>query len=198
MNSHYPIFLAEVASTCNEALLVDHVLGTLDDPQKRLSILGNQLETYRQTLFRQTQFAEFELKIHEMAESGKALTGEELTKLYLDILKTYYGHDKGVTVIDDLYGIEWAYIPHFYYNFYVFQYSTSLCASAAVADKIMDKDSGMSEKYVKEFLSAGGSDYAIPILKRVGVDMTTTEPYQQAFKKMNDIMDEIEKILAEK
>jgi oligoendopeptidase F len=196
MNSHYPIFLAEVASTCNEALLVDHVLGEIDDPQKRLSILGSQLETFRTTLFRQTQFAEFELKIHELAEKGEALTGEKLTKIYMDILKTYYGHDKGVTVIDDLYGIEWAYIPHFYYNFYVFQYSTSLCASTAISEKILDENSGMRDKYVKEFLSAGGSDYAIPILQNIGVDMTTTEPYELAFKKMNKIMDEIEEILA--
>lgn len=196
MNSHYPIFLAEVASISNEALLVDHVLGKIDDPQKRLSILGSQLETFRTTLFRQTQFAEFEMKIHDMAEAGEALTGEKLTNLYMEILKTYYGHDEGVTVIDDLYGIEWAYIPHFYYNFYVFQYSTSLCAATAVAEKILDEKSGMREKYVKEFLSVGGSDYAIPILKNIGVDMTTTEPYELAFKKMNKIMDEIEEILA--
>ncbi len=196
INSRYPIFLAEVASISNEALLMDYVLGKIKDPQERLSILGNQLETFRTTLFRQTQFAEFELKIHEKAEKGEALTGEDLTKLYLDILKTYYGHEKGVTVIDNLYGIEWAYIPHFYYNFYVFQYSTSLCAATAVAEKILDEGSGMREKYVKEFLSAGGSDYAIPILKNIGVDMTTIEPYELAFAKMNKIMDEIEAILA--
>lgn len=196
INSNYPIFLAEVASTCNEALLIDHVLGQIDDPQKRLSLLGNQLETFRTTLFRQTQFAEFELKIHELAEKGEALTGEKLTRIYLDILKTYYGHEEGVTVIDDLYGIEWAYIPHFYYNFYVFQYSTSLCASTAVSEKILDEKTGMREKFVKEFLSAGGSDYAIPILKNIGVDMTTTEPYALAFTKMNKIMDEIEAILS--
>jgi oligoendopeptidase F len=196
INSNYPIFLAEVASTCNEALLVDYVLGQIDDPQKRLSILGNQLEIFRTTLFRQTQFAEFELKIHELAEKGEALTGKKLTQIYLDILKTYYGHEKGVTVIDDLYGIEWAYIPHFYYNFYVFQYSTSLCASTAVSEKFLDKNSGIHEKYVNEFLSAGGSDYAIPILKNIGVDMTTTEPYEIAFAKMNKIMDEMEAILS--
>ncbi|MEJ2542753.1 MAG: oligoendopeptidase F [Calditrichaceae bacterium] len=196
MNSHYPIFLAEVASISNETLLIDHVLKGLNDSQERLSILGSQLETFRTTLFRQTQFAEFEMKIHDLAEAGEALTGEKLTNLYLDILKTYYGHEQGITVIDDLYGIEWAYIPHFYYNFYVFQYSTSLCAATAVAEKILDEDSGMREKYVKEFLSAGGSDYAIPILKNIGVDMTTTEPYEMAFAKMNKIMDEIEEILA--
>ncbi len=195
INSHYPIFLAEVASITNENLLVHHVLNELDDPEKRLSILGSQLETFRTTLFRQTQFAEFELKIHELAEKGEALTGEKLSQIYLDILKTYYGHDKGVTVIDDLYAVEWAYIPHFYYNFYVFQYATSLCAATAVAEKILDEGKPMSEAYVNKFLSAGGSDYPIPILKRIGVDMTTTEPFDLAIKKMNEIMDEIDKIL---
>ncbi len=196
INAHYPIFLAEVASTCNEALLVNHVLKTIDDPKKRLSILGNQLETFRTTLFRQTQFAEFELKIHELVEKGEALTGDKLSQIYLDILKKYYGHDT-VTKIEDLYGIEWAYIPHFYYNFYVFQYATSLCASTAISEKILQEGKPMAEKYVKEFLSAGSSDYAIPILQKVGVDMTTKVPYQQAFAKMNRIMDEIEKLLQE-
>ncbi len=194
-NSHYPIFLAEVASTTNEALLVDETLKSITDKQQRLAILGNQLEMYRGTLFRQTQFAEFELKIHELAESGKSLTGEELSKIYLDILKTYYGHDKGVMVVDDLYGIEWAYIPHFYYNFYVFQYATSLCATTAIAEQIIKNENDMRQKFVTEFLSAGCSDYAIPILKRLGVDMTTTEAFQPAFKKMNQIMDEMERIL---
>lgn len=198
INAQYPIFLAEVASTTNEALLVNYVLKQIDDPEKRLAILGNQLETFRTTLFRQTQFAEFELKMHEMAEQGKALTGEALSKLYLDILKTYYGHDEGVTVIDDLYGIEWAYIPHFYYNFYVFQYATSLCASTAVSEKILNEGESMRDLYLTNFLSAGGSEYPIPILKSVGVDMTTPEPFNMAMKKMNRIMDEIEKILAER
>jgi len=194
INAHYPIFLAEVASTCNEALLVNHVLQKIDDPKKRLSILGNQLETFRTTLFRQTQFAEFELKVHELVEKGEALTGDKLSQIYLDILKKYYGHDT-VTKIEDLYGIEWAYIPHFYYNFYVFQYATSLCASTAISEKILKEGQPMAEKYVKEFLSAGRSDYPIPILQRVGVDMTTKVPYEEAFKKMNRIMDEIESIL---
>jgi oligoendopeptidase F len=196
-NAQYPIFLAEVASITNEGLLVDHALKEIKDPDKRLSILGNQLETFRTTLFRQTQFAEFELKIHEMAEKGEALTGDVLTKLYLDILKTYYGHDQGVTVIEDLYGIEWAYIPHFYYDFYVFQYATSLCAAAAVSEKILSEGKPMQKKYVQEFLSAGCSDYAIPILKNIGVDMTTSAPFDMAMKKMNRIMDEIEQILVE-
>ena len=136
VNSRYPIFLAEVASTANEALLMDHELKKLSDPEQRLALLGNYLEGFRTTMFRQTQFAEFELKIHEAAEKGEALTGDKFTEIYKEILKRYYGHDEGVTVIDDLYAIEWAYIPHFYYNFYVFQYSTSFMASQALAEKM--------------------------------------------------------------
>ncbi len=196
INAQYPIFLAEVASTCNEALLVDHVLKKVKDPKKRLSILGKQLETFRTTLFRQTQFAEFELKIHEKVEAGESLTGDKLSEIYLNILKKYYG-DSTVTKIEDLYSIEWAYIPHFYYNFYVFQYATSLCASTAISEKILKEGKPMAEKYVKEFLSAGSSDYAIPILQRVGVDMTTKTPFEETFKKMEKIMDEIEAILKE-
>ena len=198
VNSHYPIFLAEVASITNETLLIDYMLKTTKDPQKRLSLLGSQLETFRTTLFRQTQFAEFELKIHELAEKGEALTGEKLSKIYLDILKKYYGADEGVTKIEDLYAIEWAYIPHFYYNFYVFQYATSLCAANAVAEKILTEGPSMRDRYISNFLSAGGSDYPIPILKSVGVDMTTSVPFDMAMEKMNKIIDEIEKILNEK
>ncbi len=195
VNAHYPIFLAEVASITNESILIDYVLKHTSDPQERLSLLGNQLETFRTTLFRQTQFAEFELKIHELAEKGEALTGEKMSQLYLDILKTYYGADKDITKIEDLYAIEWAYIPHFYYNFYVFQYATSLCAATAVSQKILAEGPEMSQKYIHNFLSAGNSDYAIPILKSIGVDMTTAQPFNMAMKKMNQIMDEIESIL---
>ncbi len=198
VNSHYPIFLAEVAAITNEMLLMDYELKRIKDTDKRLSLLGNHLETFRTTLFRQTQFAEFELKIHELAENGEALTGEKLSNIYLDILKTYYGHDKGVTEIDDLYRIEWAYIPHFYYNFYVYSYSTSVCAASAVAEKIQAEGSKMRDKYLTDFLSAGCSEYAVPILKRIGVDMTTSEPFELAIKKMDKVMDEIEKILDKK
>jgi oligoendopeptidase F len=197
VTADYPIFLAEVASTTNEILLADYVLNSLEDKQKKLSILGSQLESFRTTLFRQTMFAEFELKMHEMAENGESLTGDNLSKLYLGLLKTYYGADKGITKIEDLYGIEWAYIPHFYYNFYVFQYATSYCASTAIAEKIL-QDKTMKDKFIKKFLSAGSSEYAIPILKGVGVDMTTSEPFDLAMKKMNSIMDEMEKIIDNK
>jgi len=194
ITSDYPIFLAEVASTVNEALLIDYVLKNIKDPQQRLSILGNFLENYRTTLFRQTQFAEFELKINEAGEKGEALTGDKFSEIYLDILKRYYGHDQGVTVIDSLYGIEWAYIPHFYYNFYVFQYSTSFMAAQALSEKLLSGKDDMVKKYLA-FLSSGGSDYAIPTLKKVGIDMTSDEPFNIAINKMNKIMDEMEKIL---
>lgn len=196
VNADYPIFLAEVASTANEAILMDYMLKKLDDPQERLSLLGSYLENARQTVFRQTQFAEFELKIHELAESGVALTGDKFTEVYMDILKKYYGHDQGITVIDDLYAIEWAYIPHFYYNFYVFQYSTSFLASQVLAEKMLSGEPGMVDKYLA-FLSSGNSDYAIPTLKKVGIDMTTDEPFKISMQKMNRVMDEIEELLEE-
>ena len=192
--SQYPIFLAEVASTVNEALLIDHVLKEIDDPQQRLSLLGDALEGFRGTLFRQTQFSEFELMINSKAESGEALTGDTLTQMYLDIFKRYYGHEQDITIIDDLYGVEWAYIPHFYYNFYVFQYSTSFTAAQAIADKILQGESGIVDKYIL-FLSSGCSEYAIPTLQKVGVDMTGNEPFDLTIKRMNMIMDEIEEII---
>jgi oligoendopeptidase F len=196
VNANYPIFLAEVASTANEALLMDHVLKQIDDPQVRLSILGNYLENARATLFRQTQFAEFELKIHELAEKGESLTGERFSEIYLEILKKYYGHDKGVMVIDDIYSIEWAYIPHFYYNFYVFQYSTSFTASTMLAEQMLSGGEEMIEKYI-DFLSSGSSEYAIPTLKKVGINMETDEPFEVTMAKMNKVMDDIERILDE-
>jgi oligoendopeptidase F len=196
ITADYPIFVAEVASTVNEALLIDYMLKQIKDPEKKLSILGNYLENYRTTLFRQTQFAEFELKIHEAGEAGEALTGDKFTEIYLDILKRYYGHDQGVTVIDSLYGIEWAFIPHFYYNFYVYQYSTSFMAAQALSEKLLNGKDNIVQKYL-EFLSSGGSDYAIPTLKKVGIDMTSDEPFNIALNKMNRIMDEMGKILTE-
>jgi oligoendopeptidase F len=195
-NADYPIFLAEVASTGNEAILIDHMLKTIDDKEEQLALLGNYLDGFKGTLFRQTQFAEFELKIHELTEKGEALTGDKFSEIYLDILKKYYGHEEGVMVIDDQFAIEWAYIPHFYLNFYVFQYSTSFMAAQALAEKMLSGDSGMVDKYL-DFLSSGGSDYAIPTLKKVGIDMTTDEPFTLAMKKMNKVMDDMEKILTD-
>ncbi len=193
----YSIFVAEVASTFNEALLIHKMLGEIKDDDTRLSLLMNYLDGLKGTVFRQTQFAEFELRIHEMAENGEPLTGDVLTKLYGDILKKYYGHEKGVCHIDDLYAVEWAYIPHFYYNFYVYQYSTSFAASTALVEDVLNKKEGATQKYI-EFLSAGGSDYPIDILKKAGVDMTTDEPFKKTMAAMNRTMDEIEGILKKK
>jgi len=193
----YPIFVAEVASTFNEALLIDYMLKKIKDDDVRLSLLMEYLDGLKGTVFRQTQFAEFELRIHEMMENGEALTDETLTELYGNIVRKYYGHDKGVCVVDDLYAYEWAYIPHFYYNFYVYQYSTSFTASTALSEKVLNREKGAVEKYI-EFLSAGGSDYPINLLKNAGVDMTTSEPFAKTMAKMNRVMDEIEKILQKK
>ena len=190
----YPIFVAEVASTFNEALLIDHMLKTIKDDNVRLSLLGNYLEGIKGTVFRQTQFAEFELRIHDLAEKGEALTGDRLNELYREITRKYYGHDKGVCIVDDEIKSEWSYIPHFYYNFYVYQYATAFTASAALSEQVLAGDKAATKRYV-DFLSAGGSDYAIDLLKNAGVDMTTSQPFELTMKKMNRVMDEMEKIL---
>jgi oligoendopeptidase F len=192
--SQYPIFVAEVASTFNEALLIDHLLKTITDDQIRLSLLGNYLEGIKGTVFRQTQFAEFELRIHEMAEKGEPLTGDVLNNLCLEITRKYYGHEQGVCIVDDEVKAEWAFIPHFYYNFYVYQYATSFTASAALSEEVLAGDKEATKRYL-EFLSAGSSDYPINLLKKAGVDMTTSQPFELTMKKMNRVMDEMEKIL---
>ncbi len=191
----YPIFVAEVASTFNEALLIDHMLKSITDDKTKLSLLGSYLENIKGTVFRQTQFAEFELRAHEMAEKGEPLTGEALSKLYADITKKYYGHDKGVCIVDDYVANEWAFVPHFYRNFYVFQYATSFTASAALSEKVLSGDPAATKRYLA-FLSAGGSKYPIDLLKEAGVDMTTDEPLTLTMQKMNRVMDEMERLIA--
>lgn len=193
----YSTFVAEVASTFNEALLINRMLSDIKDDDARLSLLMNYLEGIRQTLFRQAQFAEFELRMHEMAERGQPLTGDALSKVYGDILNRYYGQDKGVCNIDQLYTVEWAYVPHFYYNFYVYQYSTSFTTSTALAEKVLGKEERAVEKYI-EFLSSGGSDYPINLLSKAGVDMITREPFDKTMAAMNRTIDEIEMILQKK
>src|SRR6187397_3264067 len=123
--ANYPIFVAEVASTFNEALLIDYMLKQIKDDNTRLSLLGNYLENAKSTVFRQTQFAEFEVRMHEMAAKGQPITGDALAKLYTDITRRYYGHDQGVCIVDDYVAHEWSFIPHFYNSYYVFQYATS-------------------------------------------------------------------------
>ncbi len=193
--SNYPTFVAEVASTFNEALLIDYMLGQIKDDATRLSLLGNYLENIKGTVFRQTQFAEFELRMHERAQMGLPLTGDALAKLYLDITKKYYGHDQGICIVDDYVANEWSLVPHFYMNFYVFQYATSFTASSALSEKVLAGDEAARKRYLA-FLAAGGSKYPIDLLKDAGVDMTTDEPLDSTVKKMNRVMDEMEELLA--
>lgn len=191
----YATFVAEVASTLNENLLLHHMLGKTQDKATRLFLLGNYLEGLRTTLFRQTLFAEFELKFHEMAEKGEPITGEKMSEVYLGLVRQYYGHDAGVCKVDSLYGIEWAYIQHFYYNFYVYQYATSITASANIAANMRADKTGKARDAYMRMLAAGSSKYPIDLLKDAGVDMTTSKPFQSAMAEMNSIMDEMEKLL---
>jgi len=196
----YKTFVAEVASTLNENLLLHYMLDRTTDRDTRLFLLGSALDNLRTTLFRQTLFAEFEQKFHELEEKGEPLTGEKLTELYLGLLKQYYGDAEGVCKVNDLYGDEWAYIPHFYYNFYVYQYATSITASAQIAASIRREASAQPpgtkarDAYMK-MLQAGSSKFPIDLLKEAGVDMTTSTPFNAAIQEMNGIMDEMEKLL---
>ena len=201
--SDYPIFVAEVASTFNENLLIHYMLDRAKDDPTRLFLLGTLLDGLRTTLFRQTQFAEFELAFHEQAERGEPLTGENLSQLYLKIAREYYGHDKQgkiVCQVDDLLAIEWAYVPHFYYDFYVYQYATSMVASTSLARAVREEARAAGktprrDAYLK-MISSGSSKYAIDLLKEAGVDMTTSAPFDAAIAEMNATMDEMERILA--
>jgi len=190
----YSVFVAEVASTLNEILLKEKMLQTIDDKNIRLSLLMEYLDGIKGTVFRQSQFAEFELMIHEKVENGKSLSGESLTGMYEDILKKYYGHEKSICVIEQPVPVEWAYVPHFYYNFYVYQYATSFTASTALAEKIINGEEGSVGRYLN-FLKAGGSDYPINLLKKAGVDMSSSEPFDLTMEAMNRTMDEIEEMV---
>ncbi len=192
--SRYSIFVAEVASTLNEALLLDHMLRAVRTAETRLSLLGNYLDGARGTVFRQVQFAEFELRIHEMAEKGEALTGDLLSSVYDSIAREYYGHDAGICIVDDPIRAEWAYIPHFYYNFYVYQYATSFTASSAIAERVVAGDKEATARYL-DLLRAGGSDYPIDLLKTAGIDLTTTGPLEATIRRMNRVMDEVEALV---
>jgi oligoendopeptidase F len=190
----YETFVAEVASTFNEELLVDYMLARLTDPAAQLSVLGNYLEGIKGTVFRQTQFAEFERALHARSERGEPLTGEAIAALYLDIVRRYYGHDAGICHVGDVMAHEWSFIPHFYSDFYVFQYATSFTASTALAARVQAGESGARDRYLR-FISAGGSQYPIDLLKGAGVDMTTDEPLDLTIRKMERVMDAVEKLV---
>lgn len=188
----YSIFVAEVASTTNEALLNDYLLKTRTDKAERLYLLNNQLETFRGTLFRQTMFAEFEHMIHRAAQDGISLTPEYLNETYLELNKRYFGDE---IVIDEEIAYEWARIPHFYYNYYVYQYATGISASAALSQQIMEEGEPAVRRYIDQFLKAGSSDYPIEVLKAAGVDMTTKAPVLAALDQFESVLDEMESLL---
>jgi oligoendopeptidase F len=187
----YTIFVAEVASTFNEGLLTEHLLKTTSDRATRIALLNHSLEEIRGTLFRQTMFAEFEHQIHKDAERGIPLTADRLTEMSIALNKKYYGAE---TVIDDLIGIEWGRIPHFYYNFYVYQYATGISAASALVQQVLQEGQPAVDRYL-QFLSSGSSDYSINLLKKAGVDMTTPEPIHQAFRLFETHLSEMEKLL---
>lgn len=194
VNANYSIFVAEVASTFNEELLNDYMLKRIKDDEVRLAILGNYLEGAKGTLFRQTQFAEFESIIHDKVSKGEALTGEDFDNIYLELTKKYYGHDKNICIIDDYVKSEWSYIPHFYYNFYVYQYATSFTASTALSEKVLNGDAQDRDRYLN-FLSSGSTKYPVDLLKDAGVDMTSSEPFDLTIAKINKVITEMEEIL---
>ncbi len=189
--SHYKIFVAEVASTLNESLLMHYLLKTTTDKKEKLYYLNYYLEQFRGTIYRQTMFAEYEKLIHEKVESGEALTSELLNKMYRDLNKYYYGEE---IVIDDLIDYEWERVPHFYMNFYVYKYATGYSAAISLAKQIIEEGQPAVDRYLA-FLKAGGSDYPIELLKRAGVDMTSKKPIQNALDVFKDILDQIEGLL---
>lgn len=190
----YSIFVAEVASTFNEALLDHLMLSRLTDKAERISLLMSMLDGFKGTLFRQTQFAEFQLEATKMAERGEPITGQALSELYGRITRKYYGHDAGVCNVDERINIEWAFIPHFYMGFYVYQYSTSFVASQALSQNVLYGKPDNLSRYL-DFLACGDSKYPIEQLSDAGVDMLSPVPFDTAIAKMNAIMDEIEKLL---
>jgi oligoendopeptidase F len=195
VTSDYATFVAEIASTVNEELLLDRMLKAARTDDERLLYLGSALEQLRGTFYRQAMFAEYERSIHADVDAGTPLTGEALTKKYCELLKRYHGTAEGVMAIDDAYCVEWAYIPHFYNAFYVYQYATSIAAASLFARRIRDGEPGALERYLT-LLRAGGSDYPYELVKTAGVDLASPAPYRALVARMNAIMDEIEAILA--
>lgn len=190
--SDYPLFLAEIASTCNEQLLAAYMVANARTKQEKLYYLGMQLEGMRGTFYRQAMFAEFELAAHDKAEAGEGLSGEKFSAMYLDLLKRYHGPK---VAISDTYASEWAYIPHFYSSFYVYQYATSISAASYFARSILGGGAKERDTYLT-VLKSGGSDYPTEILKRAGLDMTTPAPYQAIIQTFRETLDACEKLMA--
>ncbi len=190
-DASYVIFVAEVASTCNEVLLMQHLLKKTTDKVERAYLINHFLESFRGTVYRQTMFAEYELLTHELCEKGEALTPDRLSSLYYDLNKKYFG--EGIVVDEDI-AMEWARIPQFYYNFYVYQYATGFSAAVAIANKILTEGEPAVENYLK-FLSSGCSKAPIDLLRIAGVDMTTPEPVNAGLKMFSELLDEMEELM---
>ena len=191
--SDYVIFVAEVASTCNEALLMQYLLKNTEDKKQRAYLINYFLEQFRTTLYRQTMFAEFELKINEMAAAGESLTAEGLNELYGELNKLYFGD--GI-VLDDEIKLEWARIPHFYYDYYVYQYATGYSAAIALSQRILKYGEPAVRDYIG-FLKGGCSTDPISLLKGAGVDMATTQPINEALSMFGELIKEMEEAMAE-
>jgi len=189
--SGYKIFVAEVASTVNEALLMEYLLDKTKDKNQRMYLLNHYLEQFRSTLYRQTMFAEFEKTTHEKVEAGEALTPEMFSDIYGELNKKYYGPE---IVIDEEIKMEWARVPHFYNAFYVYKYATGYSAAITLSQKILTEGSEAVDKYLN-FLKGGGSNYPIELLKGAGVDMTTSEPVEKALEVFAKLVDEMETLL---
>jgi oligoendopeptidase F len=193
----YGIFVAEIPSTTNEMLLADYVARNAKTKEEKIYALSQQLELLRRTFFRQALFAEFELKTHEAIEQDKPLTGEELSKTYLDLIRRYHGDAQGVMKVDDLYGVEWEYIPHFYTDYYVYQYATSISAAAYFAEGISRGDTQVRDRYL-DMLKAGGSNDPYLVVKNAGLDMASPEPYRALVHRMDRLLDELDALTADK
>ena len=191
--SDYKIFVAEVASTTNEILLMEYLLKNTTDKKEKAYLLNHYLDSFKGTIFRQTQFAEFEMRSNALCESGESLNAENLNEMYMELNKKYYGSDM---ISDDEIQYEWSRIPHFYYNFYVYQYATSFSASVAVAKAILEEGAPAVERY-KRFLSGGCSKSPVELLKIAGVNMETPEPIEKAMDAFEDILVKLEKLLDE-
>ena len=189
--AEYVIFVAEVASTCNEILLMRHLLGKTDDRKQRAYLINHFLDQFKGTLYRQTMFAEFELQMGKMAESGEALTADALSAKYLALNKLYFGD---TMISDDEIALEWTRIPHFYYNYYVFQYATSFSAAVAIANRILREGESAVKDY-KKFLSGGCSKEPVELLRDMGVDMRTSAPVNDALSLFGELIDELSALL---
>jgi oligoendopeptidase F len=190
----YSPFLAEIASTFNEHLLVNYLIQEETDDLFKLYILDSYINGIKGTVYRQVHFAEYELAMHQHAESGQTLTAQWLNDKFLETTRDYYGHDKGITQVDDYIQNEWSVVPHFFLNYYVYAYATGMIASSALTEMVMNEGEEGRRKYLA-FLSSGGSDYPLNILKKAGVDMTQPEPYEAAFKRFGSVVSEMEKLV---